>query len=55
MTAAKSKATKATDSSAPKNVEWDDSKLRSSYANVCNVEAGTKYFLTKVYLEKHEI
>jgi len=48
MTAAKSKSTKAAESGAPKNVEWDDSKLRSSYANVCNV-ASTREEVTLLF------
>ena len=47
MAVAKDKA-KEQATGAPKNVNWDDSNLRSSYANVCNV-ASTREEVTLLF------
>ena len=46
--AAKPKETTESSKVAPKDVKWDDSHLRSSYANVCNV-ASTREEVTLLF------
>ena len=46
--AEKPKATTGTTKAGPKDIKWDDSNLRSSYANVCNV-ASTREEVTLLF------
>jgi hypothetical protein len=46
--AAKPKSTTDSTKTGPKDVKWDDSNLRSSYANVCNA-ASTREEVTLLF------